>query len=137
MTVNVSFSELSNYVAAHYGRKLGFRKISGNEFMLIYYQKILIKEVAVSIDIKIEAVSATSVTFSYEGNKAVELVVAGALNFVKDKYPLVGNALEIKDCHVVCLNFNKFPKAKAITDNLTLKSISVADNGFIIEAELK
>ena len=137
MNLTISFAEISRFVGDHYRKKIAIKQLSTSEFSITYYQKVLIKEVGIDISIKIEEVGCESVIISYSGNIAVEMIIKGALSFLMEKIGNTIGALMIGTDKRIEIDLEKIKKAKAFTDNVALRAISVTSSGLDIEAVLK
>lgn len=137
MKISLSFAELSEYIITHYGKKLGFSKVSDKEIRASYEQNIFFRTIQVPIDLSFDKVMTDSVAVTYNGGFGIDMIIAGTLSFLKAKVPELANALVSEEGHRIRIELAKLPQTSTLVEVISLKSIAVSENGLIIEASLK
>lgn len=137
MKLNVSYSEISEYIETHYRQKIDFIPISEKVLEVIYRKKVAFFSVKVKIELGILDVRPSSVILSFSGKKAVKLVVSSVLKYLKDRNPEIGNAILIGDNDLIAIELNKIKKAQDFTNAIALKRISIGKDDISILAALK
>ena len=137
MKISLSFAELSEYINKHYGKKLGFSKVSDKELCISYEQNIFFRTIQVPINISIDEVRTDSIVITYNGGFGIDMIITGTLSFLKARVPELANALISKEGHHIHINLAKLPQTAKLVETVALQSISVAENSIIIEASLK
>lgn len=137
MKISFTFTELSDYIMRHYDKHLAFSKISDKELCASYSQNLFFKTVQVPVNLKIEDVSADSISLTYNGGFGIDMIIAGTLSFLKAKLPELANALVSEDGHRIRLELSKFPQTATLVESLYFNNISFAENGLIVDASLK
>ena len=85
MVVNISFTELSDYIKCHYKQTLSFSRISAKEVKISYEKNIMVTTISVPVNIIIENVESDAVTIAYSGNFGIEMIIAGEWLLSKPK----------------------------------------------------
>lgn len=137
MKILLSFAELSEYIANHYGKKLGVSKVSDNKIRASYEQNIFFRTIQVPIDLSFDSIRADSVAVTYNGGFGIDMIIAGTLSFLKAKVPELANALVSEEGHRIRIELAKLPQTSTLVEAICMKSIAVSENGLIIEASLK
>lgn len=137
MKISISFAELSEYIKTHYDKQLAFSKVTEKEVRAAYTQNLFFRSVQVPLDLKIEDVQADSVAVTYNGGFGLDMIIAGTLSFLKAKVPEMANALVSEEGHRIRVNLSKLPQTTTLVETVSLKDISVAENGLIVEASLR
>lgn len=137
MTINISFAELSNYIKGHYDKSLSFSKVSEQEFCVAYEQHILFRTVQIPLNISIDEVRADKVAITYNGGFGIDMIIAGALSFMKAKLPELCNVLVPMEGHHLSIELSPLSQTRAIVENMCLKEIKVLEDRFEIKALLR
>lgn len=137
MIINISFAELRDYIKTHYDKSLTFSRVSEKELCASYEQHILFKTVQVPVSISIENVTPTSITISYNGRFGIDMIIAGAMAFLKAKMPELSDTLVPEEGHCVRIELSKLNQTKALIEALVLKEIHFLDNAVQVTASLK
>lgn len=137
MTVYLSFDELHDYVVRHYDKDLTFVKIAPDTLKITFTQKILIKEVNISLNVSIEDVRSEAVTISYDGGIALDAIIAGALALLKSRMPALSKGITTSEGHRISVDLTQVDKAQAMVENLSLTEIRIDEAGVRVDADLK
>lgn len=137
MNITISFAELSEYIKSHYGKGIAFSKTSEKEVCVSYSQNLFFKTVQVPVSISIDEVKPESILITYNGGFGIDMMIAGALSFLKAKLPELTNVIVSKEGHQLSIELSQLSKTKALVDNLRLNDIVVHDNHFEVRASLK
>lgn len=136
MDINVSFTEIHNYIEKHYGQDVKLSKESCDTVRVVASKKMLIN-VSVPVNIKIERVTPSSVTIYYDAFMGVDYIISGVLSYVLGKYPEIASGVLKEKDNRVSVNLALIEKAEFIIEKLDLKSISVEDDGLRMIVKLK
>lgn len=137
MNINISFAELSEYIKSHHGKGISFSKTSEKEVCVSYSQNLFFKRVHVPVNISIDEVKPESVLITYNGGFGIDMMIAGALSFLKAKLPELTNVIVSKEGHQLSIELSQLSQTKALVENLHLNEIFVSDDLFEIKATLR
>lgn len=137
MKINISFSELREYIKAHYSKELTFTKVSEQEVCVSYTQNLFFHSVNIPLNIKIHDVKADNVSVIYDGRFGIDMIIAGVLSFLRAKVPQINDALISEDGHRIRIEFAKLPMTAQLVEAISFQRIIVVDDGLEITASLK
>lgn len=137
MKLKISFDEVSEYVKAHYGKCVVVDVVSERELRVTYEQKVLFTSAKVSVNLKVEDVRPDGLTLVYDGAFGVDLMIAGALKFLKYGLPELSEAVVPEDGHRIRVELGQIPQAQKALETLALKNVHVTDDGVVVEAALR
>lgn len=137
MVVNISFTELSDYIKCHYKQTLSFSRISAKEVKISYEKKIIVKTISVSVNLVIENVESDAVTIAYSGNFGIEMIIAGVMAFIKAQIPELSNTLVSEEGHQIRILLSNLEQTKALVDAISLEDIEITETGIQLSASLK
>ncbi|MBD5325676.1 MAG: hypothetical protein HDR46_04240 [Bacteroides sp.] len=137
MKINISFSELREYIKAHYSKELTFTKVSEQEVCVSYTQNLFFHSVNIPLNIKIHDVKADNVSVIYDGRFGIDMIIAGVLSFLRAKVPQINDALISEDGHRIRIEFAKLPTTAQLVEAISFQRIIVVDDGLEITASLK
>ena len=137
MTLSISFAELHKYISDHYKKDFSFSYVSEKEFTVTFTQRVLIKDVHLSVNIHIDEVKPSEVVITYKGGMALDMIISGALSLLKDKLAELAQGITTEENHHIRINLAKMEKAKAIVKNLSLEDILLEPESLKVKAALK
>lgn len=137
MKFTISFTELSKYIAEHYGKTLSFGRVSKNEVCVSYSQKMFFKTMQVPVNIIIDEVKDETICLTYKGSFGIDLIIAGALSFLKSIIPELANVVVTGEGHRLRIELSQLRQAKALVENIRLDEILVEEDGFEVKGALK
>ena len=137
MKLTISYSELHNYIAAHYHMNVSFTRVSDNEVCVSVTQKIFIKTIQVNLNLKVEEVSNESVLLIYNSGFGIDLIVSGLLTFVEKKLPEYGNLISKQDGNRISLHLSKIEKLKEAFYMVELTGIRILNDSIEVSCCLK
>ena len=137
MVVNISFTELSDYIKCHYKQTLSFSRISAKEVKISYEKKIIVKTISVSVNLVIENVESDAVTIAYSGNFGIEMIIAGVMAFIKAQIPELSNTLVSEEGHQIRILLSNLEQTKALVDAISLEDIEITETGIQLSVSLK
>ena len=137
MVVNISFTELSDYIKCHYDKTLLFSRVSDKELCVSYEQPIIFKTIHVPINISIEKVSPDSVTIGYNGGFGIDLIIAGTMSVLKNQVPELSKVFVSEEGHKIRIDLSQLSQTKAIFEAISLKDIQILEDDVQVEASLK
>lgn len=136
MKAIVGFGEITGYVRDRYGVTLSLETLSEREVKVTVTKRIVFN-IDVSVELEVENVGPAEVTLGYDGNFGVDMIIGGALKFIKAKIPEIGEALQTGSDQTATLDLTKISKAKSLTDSMNLRAIRFHSDSIELEAELK
>lgn len=95
------------------------------------------KTILVPVNITIDEVKDYAICVTSNGGFGIDMMIAGALSFMKAKLPEMANAIVSKEGHHLCIELTQLPQTKALVENVRLNDIFVLENRFVLKAELK
>lgn len=137
MNITITFAELSKYLSEHYGKTLTFGRVSGKEVCVSYAQKMFFKTIQVPVNITIDEVKDDAIIVTYNGGFGIDMMIAGALSFMKAKLPELANVIVPKEGHKLDIELSQLPQTKTHVENVRLSNILVYDDYFEIKATLR
>ena len=137
MVVNISFTELSDYIKCHYKQTLSFSRISAKEVKISYEKDIIVTTINVPVNIIIENVESDAVTIAYSGNFGIEMIIAGVMAFIKAQIPVLSNTLVSEEGHQIRILLSNLEQTKALVDAISLEDIEITETGIQLSASLK
>ncbi len=137
MQLQITFSEISRYIASNFDKNLSFSYISPSEFKLVYRQKVLITEIPIPLDIKIEEVTEDRVTLSFSGKMGIDVVMRGFLGYFKAKFPTIFQAFILNEGKSLTIDLRRLKETRNIIDTVNLHSLTVTESGLTIRAALR
>lgn len=137
MKLLLNFSELTRYIADHYGKSLVFSKVADNELCVAYEQNILIRTIHIPVNIRIDEVKPASILLTYKGSFGLDMIISGALVFIKSKLPELSEVIVPADGNRLNVELSQLQQAKTMLEKVALEKISVHDDGIEIEVTLK
>ncbi len=137
MQLTATFEEISAYVKERFGQQIALSRGERGELRLSYVKRVLIKDVSVGIGLTFDEVKADSLTISYNGGMAIDMIVGGALSFFTNQFSELAAGIHPQDNHKILINLAEMEKAKPVVENIALTSIQIAPNALIIDFTLK
>lgn len=137
MFLSISFAELHKYISEHFHKDLSFAHVAEKEFTVTFTQRVFIKDVHISVNIHIDEVKPAEVVITYKGGFAIDMIISGALSFLKEKIAELAQGIQPEENHRIRINLSKIEKTKAIVEKLSLKDLKVESDFLRLEANLK
>ena len=137
MVVFISFEEMQGYVAEHYKKEVAFSRVSEKELCVTVTQRIVIKDVHIDVKLHIDEVKSESLAVTYKGGFALDMMISGALCFLKNKLPELSQGITTEENHRICVNLAEIEKAKAVVKSIALRDIEVEEKGLKVTVALK
>lgn len=137
MIIEMSFAELSEYIKNRYNKKLSFSKAGENEVRISYGQNILFKTIQIPVNIRVDEVKDETITVTYNGGLGIDLIITGALTFLKAKLPELTRGLKTEEGHRINIDLRKIEQLGKLVEAVTFTGISINEGGIRMEASLK
>lgn len=137
MNITITFAELSKYISEHYGKALTFGRVSEKEVCVSYSQKMFFKTIQVPVNINIDEVKEDAVSITYNGGFGIDMMIAGALSFMKAKLSELANVIVSKEGHHLEIELSQLPQTKALVENVRLNEIIILEDIIEIKASLR
>lgn len=137
MTVKITFEELSKYISSNFNKTFAFAQKSEKEIRVTFSQKVLFTTANVNIDITFDQALGSAVTLTYNGGFGVDMIICGALTFVKNKLPELAQAIDDEGNHKIRIHLDKIKQTKSLAAAVSLRSISAEADGLVACADLK
>lgn len=137
MKISISFAELSGYIQKRYDKQVAFSKVSDKEICLSYTQNIFFKTIRIPVNLRIEDVKADSLSITYNGGFGIDMIITGAITFLKAKLPELANAISSEEGHRIRIELSKLSQTAKLVKTISLNEITVAENGMKVDALLK
>lgn len=137
MEVNISFEEMHDYVAEHYKKDVAFSRVSEKELCVTVTQRIIIKDVGIDVKLHIDEVKSESLTVTYKGGFALDMIISGAICFLKNKLPELSQGITAEENHRIRLNLAEIEKVKGLVKSIALRDIVVEEKGLKVTVILK
>ena len=137
MELKATYGELSSYVKARFGQPISLSFADGGELRVTYTKRILIKDVNINVNIRIDEVKSDAVALTYEGPFGLDTIISGVLSFFKSQFPELSAGIHPEEGHRVRINLAEIEKAKPAVENIALRAITPCEEGIRIEFGLK
>lgn len=137
MKITISFAEISDFISEHYDKQLSFERVSDKEVQAAYTQKILFRSVQVPLNLTFDEVKSDSVTVAYSARLGIDMIISGALSFLKAKVPELSGCLIAEDGHRIRIELAQLAQTRKLVEAVSLRDIRVDDNALVVEASLK
>lgn len=129
MTVDLSFVELSEYVASHFGHNVAMRQFNESTLCIGLKRRIIFRERTITICLTIESATDTEITLSYNAGTGMDFIMRVLLNWLKTHRGELMQAISITEGgRIIKLNLALIPRASAIAEALSLNSIAVTSD---------
>lgn len=137
MQLQITFQELSRYISSNFDKNISFAYISSSEFKVTYRQKVLIAEVPIPLDVKIDEVTENKITLSFVGKMGVDIIMRGFLGYCKSKYPKIFQAFTLNEGRSLTIDLTRLKETRNFIQTVNLHQVNVTESGFTILAALK
>ena len=104
---------------------------------MTYTKRILIKDVNINVNIRIDEVKSDAVTLTYDGPFGLDTIISGVLSFFKSQFPELSAGIHPEEEHRIRVNLAEIEKAKPAMENIALRAITPCEDGIRIEFGLK
>lgn len=137
MVVNITFKELSEYVAHSYGQQIGFKQVSDKTLCVTMSKKVMFVPINIDLNLTIEGVLPDAVVLAYDGGIGVDMIITGALTVLKARVPQFEQAVICAESHRLKICLSKIEQTKSIVEALAIDDIMVNPDGLSLTAHLK
>ena len=137
MEIFASYIELNAYVGEKFHKTITVYFKSEKEVKVTYTKRILIKDVNINVNIRIDEVKVDAVTLTYDGPFGLDTIISGVLSFFKSQFPELSAGIHPEEEHRIRVNLAEIEKAKPAVENIALRAITPCEDGIRIEFGLK
>lgn len=137
MRITLPYQQLNEYIVAKTKQQITLSFVNDKEIKITYAKKLLIKEVNVSLNIKIESVTPSGIVLLYQAPAGLDVMITGAITFLSTKLPELISGIHMADGHRIYVNLEKIKKLKSVVQNISLQDITFNDSAAAIEFSLK
>lgn len=137
MELKASYQELGSYVQGRFGQSVSFSLAEGGVFRVTYTKRVLFKDLKINVGIRFEAVKGDTVVVGYDAPLGLDMVVGGVLSFLSSQLPELAAGIHPEDGHRIRIVLSEIEKAKAVAENVALRTITPQADGLRIEFGLK
>ncbi|MDE5849150.1 MAG: hypothetical protein K2H38_03320 [Muribaculaceae bacterium] len=137
MEIKATYRELNSYMQARFGKPVSLSFAGEKEMRVTYTQRILIKDINVSVNIHIDEVRADTILITYDGAFGLDMIISGVLSFFKSQFPELSAGIHPEEGHRIRINLSEIEKAKAAVENIELRDIRPREEYVCIEFGLK
>ena len=137
MQLQITFQEISSYISSQFSKNIQFSYLSSSEFKVIYRQKVLIAEVPIPLDVRIDEVTENKITLSFTGKMGIDTVMRGFLGYMKSKFPKIFQAFSLNEGHSLTIDLSRLKETRNFIDTVDLHSVTVNGTGFNVLAALR
>ena len=137
MVIFISYEEAQKYVKEQYGQRIELSRVSQKELCVSYVKRIVIKDVGIDVNVRIDEVRPDGLTVTYKGGLALDMIISGALGLFLEKLPELSAGIRKEDNHRVVVNLSEIAKAKPIVEKVALRDIEVEATGLSLSVVLK
>lgn len=137
MNITITYAELSKYISEHYGKALTFGRVSEKEMCVSYSQKMFFKTIQVPVNISIDEVKDDAICVTYNGGFGIDMMIAGALSFMKAKLPELASVIVSREGHHLDIELSQLPQTRTLVENVRLNKILILEDKLEIKASLR
>ena len=137
MQLQITFQEITRYIAANFSKNINFSYISSDEFKVVYHQKVLITEVPIPLDVKIDEVTENTVRLSFSGKLGIDIIMRGFLGYFKQKFPKIFQAFTLNEGRSLTIDLKRLKETRNITESVNIHSLTVTESGFTLRAAFR
>lgn len=128
MQLKLTFDEIGNLIHERTGKELPM-SYSGPHSVRVAYKVPLMGPVG--LDITVDRVEGSNLYLSYDGNKAIEMMLQTALNHYKDQPGM--DIVELLDGNRLLLALGKNPQTAQLFERITLHDIHFDERSVMID----
>ncbi|MCH4154813.1 MAG: hypothetical protein LKF31_00735 [Muribaculaceae bacterium] len=138
MRAILSYQELEEYILKKYERKVKFAYVNGNSVKLTaVVKKVAGIALTASANITVNSVEDGIVKFSYDGGTAMNMMITGALLFMKEKQPKT-DAFDIRtEDRLAMLNLNMIDPLQKALEVVDLKNVIFTQDEMVLNMAFK
>ena len=133
----LNYKEVSEYVAAHYGKQVELRRIDSKTVGVKVAQKVILATIKIPMEITVENVEDSRLEIFYSGNAGVELIIKGALLVIREKLPQLASMIIESNGNHLTIDLEKVDMAKALVENVRLMGVEFEESDIVVSASLK
>ncbi|MDE6144633.1 MAG: hypothetical protein K2F94_11265 [Muribaculaceae bacterium] len=137
MRITLPYQQLNEYIVAKTKQQITLSFVNDKEIKITYAKKILIKEINIGLNIKIESVTPSEIVLLYQAPAGLDVMITGAITFLSTKLPELISGIHMADGHRIYVNLDKIKKLKSVVQNISLQDITFNDTNATIEFSLK
>lgn len=137
MDINATYQELNSYIQARFGKPVTISFAGEREIRVTYTQRVLIKDINISVNIHINDVKADSLLLTYDGSFGLDKIISGVLSFFKSQFRDLSAGIHPEEGHRIRINLSEIEKAKPVVENIELRDIRPREDHLRIELGLK
>ena len=137
MELKATYEELGSYIRIRFGQPVSLYLAEGGKLRVTYTKRILIKDVNINVNIRIDEVKVDAVTLTYDGPFGLDTIISGVLSFFKSQFPELSAGIHPEEEHRIRVNLAEIEKAKPVVENIALRAITPCEDGIRIEFGLK
>lgn len=137
MEISAPFQELNSYLKGRFGKPVTLSCVNEKEIRVTYTQNILIRNININVDLHIDEVTDDSIVLTYDGAMGLDMLIGGALTFIKNFLPDLSKGIHPSANHSIRINLSEIEKAKVAVENIALRHITVGTTGLKIGFALK
>ena len=137
MEIKATYRELNSYIQARFGKPVSLSYAGEKEIRVTYTQRILIKDINISVNIHIDEVSADTILITYVGAFGLDMIISGVLSFFKSQFPELSAGIHPEEGHRTRINLSEIEKAKTVVENIELCDICPREDYLRIELGMK
>ena len=137
MKLNINYIEAQNYIATHHHVNVSLTRVTDNEICISVFQKVFIKTIQISLNLRIEEINYNSITLSYDNGIGIDLIISGVLIFIKKKLSDYEDMISLDGTNRIRLFFGKIDKLHSLLRVVDLENIRFSDSSIEIEMKFK
>ena len=135
MIITISFSELQEYVASHYGQKVSFHCVNENTLFVSTVIPFISREIGLNITVL--DIKGQDILLSYSKGIGINLLVKGALSFINNMFPEYGDIVEEGQLNNLTVHLKRIKELEQPLELVDLEVLSFCDDGINMQVSLK
>lgn len=136
MVVTITYIELHQYINLHFGKTLECKYVDSSTVAVSTPIKVMGFTKNVGLNLRFEKVEETDLYLSYDGKLGIDMLVNGAISFVKKFVPEKTELVEPQSGNVIKLRLGDIDKLAKVWERIELKSIYFEQDKIGIELNL-
>ncbi|MBE6253929.1 MAG: hypothetical protein E7105_00190 [Prevotella sp.] len=134
MQIRISYKELINYISSHYGKVIAIKYVNSDTITIGSTVNMVFFSKEVGVTVSLDKIEGEDLYLSYNNGMGVDMILKGALKFVK--MSSYGGIVEERTGNALVVHMGHVDQIKKIFENMSLDKISFSNDGVILLASL-
>lgn len=136
MEIRLTFHEIKDYIASHYGKDFEFRAISNKTLLVRTTVKVLFFSKSVGLNITIGKVVDKDIVFYYDNGFITKMIVKSGLEYLKKTQSEFFSLLEEQSNSIV-LHLWRIKRLESVFNFIRLENMVFGNEIIILQASVR